>query len=430
MRTRTTNYARILSTLVAAALGTAVGGAGCGGSTTSPGGDGGSSSSGGSGSGSGSGGSSGSGSSGASGSGSSSGMACGGCCNPQSATLTVDPTKCEPQLSGTYSCDGGKTVCSWTVEIPCAGDAGILDAGADGGLACVAWCNAAKPQGVPDSVSCASLPLDGGDGVTAYCGACASGRPPRGFAARPAGAPDAAGETLARIAQLEAASVEAFHALRADLATLGAPRGLLGAVRGAARDEVRHARVMKRAAERYGARVPETIVPAARPRSLLQLAIENAEEGCVRETFGAAVAALQAARATDARLRRSMRRIAEDELGHAALAWRIAAWLEGELDARGRASVARARRAAVARLRAELAAASPGSAALGLPDSRGASAAFASMSGALDQGLQARAKCAFLRPSARPREQNPRSRRKVVISSSKSVNSFVPRHSD
>jgi hypothetical protein len=82
------------------------------------------------------------------------------------------------------------------------------------------------------------------------------------------------------------------------------------ASRRAARDEVRHARVMKKLARRAGGHVPGVQVQALHVRSLEEMALENVVEGCVRETFGAVVAMIQAERAGDARVRRAMRRIA------------------------------------------------------------------------------------------------------------------------
>jgi hypothetical protein len=67
----------------------------------------------------------------------------------------------------------------------------------------------------------------------------------------------------------------------------------------------------------------------------------------VRETFGALVAAWQAAHAEDPRIARTMACIAADETRHAALAWAIARWMEPRLDARSRRAVLAARRAAV-----------------------------------------------------------------------------------
>ena len=59
--------------------------------------------------------------------------------------------------------------------------------------------------------------------------------------------------------------------------------------------------------------------------------MENAVEGCVRETYGAVIGHYQAACALDPVVRDVMRVIAEDEIRHAELAWHVAAWLEPQL---------------------------------------------------------------------------------------------------
>jgi hypothetical protein len=83
------------------------------------------------------------------------------------------------------------------------------------------------------------------------------------------------------------------------------------------------------------------------------MARENAVEGCVNETFGALVAAWQAAHARDASRRRSFARIAADEARHAALSWAVARWAEGRLDSGARARVAAAAARAARALRKE-----------------------------------------------------------------------------
>jgi hypothetical protein len=193
------------------------------------------------------------------------------------------------------------------------------------------------------------------------------------------------------MAQLEAASVDAFHALYADLARLGAPRDLLAAVRAAARDEVRHARMVGSMAERFGACPPPVSVAPAPARSAEELAIENAEEGCVKEAFGAAVAASQAQRARDPQVRKMMRVIARDELGHAALAWRIAEWLDARLDADARHRVREARVRALIALSAGIHDEQPPQDALGLPDGRATRVMLESMRPALASGRLDRA---------------------------------------
>ena len=81
--------------------------------------------------------------------------------------------------------------------------------------------------------------------------------------------------------------------------------------------------------------------------------MENATEGLVRETYGAAVAFYQSARATNPRLRRLFADIAEDETRHAALSLDLARWLESRLTVDERASVDASRHAALAHFRAE-----------------------------------------------------------------------------
>jgi hypothetical protein len=188
------------------------------------------------------------------------------------------------------------------------------------------------------------------------------------------------------MAQLEAASVDAFHALHADLARLGAPKRLLAAVRAAARDEVRHARMVGSIAKRFGARRVPVSVPAAGARSVEDLAIENAEEGCVREAFGAAIAALQAERADDPRVRRLMSIIARDELGHAALAWRVARWLDAGLDGPARQRVRDARVRALRALSSSICDGQSREDALGLPDGRATRTVLEAMWHALATG--------------------------------------------
>ena len=143
---------------------------------------------------------------------------------------------------------------------------------------------------------------------------------------------NAVGEHFAAMATLEAASVTAFRRLRRQLAAYGAPAELLGRIRKAARDEIRHARATTALAKKYG------VTPSA-PRidscdeapSLFAIALENAREGCVRETYGALVAQLQTTRAADADVRATMTAIADEETEHAALSWDIAAWIEAQL---------------------------------------------------------------------------------------------------
>jgi hypothetical protein len=159
------------------------------------------------------------------------------------------------------------------------------------------------------------------------------------------------GERLAAVAYLEAASVYAFARLERELRALGAPPALLRDARRARRDEVRHAAMTARLAKQRGARptFPEALPPTA-ARSLFDVALENAVEGCVRETYGAVIGLVGASTVQDAELGRAMRSIAADECRHAELAWAVHAWLLPSLSADERRRVQCAMRAAVSEI--------------------------------------------------------------------------------
>ena len=175
---------------------------------------------------------------------------------------------------------------------------------------------------------------------------------------------------LARAAHDEAASVHAFTALVAELTAHRAPEPLLARLRAAADDEVRHATIIKNLAEAHGATILTPDIMTTPPRTLLAIAVENAREGCVNETWAALCAAHQARRAADPRTRFIFAEIAADEARHAELAWFLDTWLMGQLTAAERAIVETTRQTAARELRGSLADLphGPELAALGLPD--------------------------------------------------------------
>jgi hypothetical protein len=214
---------------------------------------------------------------------------------------------------------------------------------------------------------------DSKGGVDIDCTTCPGGvgRVPAGLArARLAQAPGPLGDYFAAAAYLEAASVHAFRRLVSELAGHRAPAGLRRAARRAQRDEVRHARLTARMARRFGgAPVPARVEPLA-TRTLDVIAIENAVEGCVRETFGALVASFQAANARDPKIARLMASIARDETRHAALSWAVARWARRRLGAEADARIGAHCRSAVETLRQKAGACVPDDLALraGLPN--------------------------------------------------------------
>ena len=196
---------------------------------------------------------------------------------------------------------------------------------------------------------------DGGTAPTVVtCFHDATGRRPAGLVDAVDARAGSIGERLARAAYLEAAAVIAFRDLAAQIEAHGAPAALVKRLRRAAQDEVRHARVVGALARRRGAEPAPVVVEATGLRSLLALALENAREGCVRETWGAACAVVQSERAADLDLREAMRGIARDELRHAELSWDMAAWIAPRLTDAERALVAAERARAVAELEREL----------------------------------------------------------------------------
>jgi rubrerythrin len=215
---------------------------------------------------------------------------------------------------------------------------GIVDAGAVGWTSpvCATICGAYGPNctlGANDVIWCTDVSL--GVKPDALCG-----RRPHGL--RRARAPRSVAEQLASAAHLEAASVIAFEILRDELEAHRAPLGLRRAAVRAAADERRHARMMRRLATKRGARASRPRCARAGARDLAAIALENVVEGCVRETYGAAVALWQSEHARDRDVRAAMQRIADDEARHADLGWRVADWLNGKLDSRDRAAMRRA----------------------------------------------------------------------------------------
>jgi hypothetical protein len=160
----------------------------------------------------------------------------------------------------------------------------------------------------------------------------------------------AAGQWLARMAHDEAASVHAFTELARELRAHQAPADLVTRARVAARDEVRHARTARRLAARHGVRAPRPAVERLPLRTLAEVALENAVEGCVHESFAALQALWQSQLARDPEVRDAMATIARDEVRHAELAWDVHAWADARLSGADRARVARAKLNAVDRL--------------------------------------------------------------------------------
>ncbi|WP_164007956.1 ferritin-like domain-containing protein [Pyxidicoccus trucidator] len=185
---------------------------------------------------------------------------------------------------------------------------------------------------------------------------CSIGRRPVGLRdAGPVACSDALGRHFATVAHLEAASIRAFLRLREELELHGADVALRDAALVSALEEVMHTDVSTRLARRFGGTPMRLEVDSPPPRALFDVALDNAVEGCVRETFGALVAHHQALHARDEEVRGAMVRIAEDETRHAELSWAIDGWARERLSASEREALRAAQQQAVAKLREEVA---------------------------------------------------------------------------
>jgi len=140
---------------------------------------------------------------------------------------------------------------------------------------------------------------------------------------------------LVRAMHHEAESVRAFTRIARELEAHGAPEELVTAAKKAAADERRHADLCGKLTSEK----PEIAHDDLPIRSLLELAIDNAREGCVGETYSALANVVQARDAATPELRAHFAAIAPDEIDHAALAYAIAEWIADRLNDEERGEV-------------------------------------------------------------------------------------------
>lgn len=166
-------------------------------------------------------------------------------------------------------------------------------------------------------------------------GACIGRKPPGSLSFSPAELkPDcnALGVSLARHAAYEAASVVAFEHLKKELEKHNAPRALLNRIESAANDERRHAIQVAALAARYGHQADDFHIEPVSFRDLESIAIDNMQEGCIGETWGALIGLYQAEKAADPAIAETMRSIALEEVEHASLSWAVHDWIVPQLD--------------------------------------------------------------------------------------------------
>jgi hypothetical protein len=148
----------------------------------------------------------------------------------------------------------------------------------------------------------------------------------------------------ARVGLLEHASVAAFARFTLELLSLGAPPDLLIESQQALADELEHTRLAFGLASAYG---NAPVGPGALQTrdalagsELIEIAVTTFLEGCIGETCAAAEAAVARDAARDDAVRDVLARIADDELRHAALAYRFLRWALETRPASERASIA------------------------------------------------------------------------------------------
>jgi hypothetical protein len=152
---------------------------------------------------------------------------------------------------------------------------------------------------------------------------------------------------LSGVCQLETAAVAAFMQLADELKRHNAPEALVRGARHAAYEEIEHAQATHSLASRFGGSPRPVDFRPRLHRSLLEIAMENAREGCVRELFGAACAHLQAKQARDPEIKKTFARIAEEETGHAEWSLALDLWLRDRLSEAEWTQVEQARNDAV-----------------------------------------------------------------------------------
>lgn len=179
---------------------------------------------------------------------------------------------------------------------------------------------------------------------------CAVGRLAEGIDTHAAG--PGLGRTFADMAAHEAAAVVAFEQLAVELGRHALPEGLRRGALRAAREERRHTRLVGWLSQHHGGRFAISRHQADDVRSLEAIALDNAVEGCARETFGAMVGLYQSVHATDPSVRAVLASVAEDEIGHGSWSWALHQELSSRLSVSARRKIRDARDSALQTLTA------------------------------------------------------------------------------
>lgn len=262
------------------------------------------------------------------------------------------PNECAPRVINSAA------GCEVRVEYPCGAPGGPIDPMFDRAR-CPTLCAPAaviNPAISPEICNFQSFVGGGASGPnTIFCGGCGVGRLTDGVECAPVECEDGSlGQWLAHSAWFEAVASDAFDRLADELLSLNAPEHLVRRARQSAREEVEHHEVMKAFAAKEGVGTRPARRELQAPRSLAEIAIENAGEGCVRETLGALVMQWQSLHAESAELRAAFAKISLEETAHAEWSWELDAWARSVLSAADVARMDEARAATLAALKREM----------------------------------------------------------------------------
>jgi len=235
--------------------------------------------------------------------------------------ITLSQSGC---IIATSSCDGFQSQRMETRVVVPPPDAANSDAGLPGNPnECTLFCNQ-HGTGYGINNDCRVARSDGG-GAVVVCSfnTTCDGRRPDGYEPPEldANAP-LLGGYFAAMAAAEHASVAAFERMAAELDEHAFP-ALARRARRAAADEAHHFRITAALARKFGAKAVQGRTTPKPTRPLVDMAIENAREGVVRETLGAILGVWQSRHAGERSVRGAMKRIAGDETAHAVLSWDI-----------------------------------------------------------------------------------------------------------
>jgi hypothetical protein len=174
------------------------------------------------------------------------------------------------------------------------------------------------------------------------------------------------GGYFARCAHMEASSVVAFVQLARQLRSFDAPQELINRCVEAANDEILHAHLFRHLASEQGAS-SAPVSPSKKEPNIYNIALHNALEGCITETWAALLAHWQSMHSTDANLRLMYKKIARDETRHGQLSWDLHRWFLSKLDCEQQEEIKKAQQQALVELTSVAGSRTPNFSCLGLP---------------------------------------------------------------